>query len=425
MAIGTTKHPHVGRRVQIPAYCDLWMRGARFGTIERVIIGKGNYLDPRDPRGATHRPNRDGSTHRTPAQYENGAYSVVMPGHDAHKARVTMETLDDAGEVVAASTMPIEPKKGGVIWSREAVRNAAGPMPKQSRKKVKAAEPIAIASPEPARCESEPVAVAECVNAPEALSEAPTGENGNHGIISQFTAPVDIEVNSEPDPIAELAARVAALEAGLAALATPIAGEATEIVTPTALARPARPPAHERAIRAAWKHRREARLQRSIAADHMRMREQVQDELRETARREAKSREHLEIMRGNYAALARTMDATEESLRDAMAKRLAAAQRARRMVAQARLSAMFQRQRGDVLHAQLDKLRADMADPMQPERASDIAQLVRERDEARNAAAATDARNRQMQAALDTMAGQFEALASRVARAEAALRKAA
>jgi hypothetical protein len=53
MAIGTTKHALVGRRVQIPAYCDLWMRGARHGTIARVIIGKGNYLDPRDPRGAT------------------------------------------------------------------------------------------------------------------------------------------------------------------------------------------------------------------------------------------------------------------------------------------------------------------------------------------------------------------------------------
>lgn len=53
MRIGTKNHPHVGRRVQIPAYTDLWMRGARFGTIERVIIGKGSYLDPKDPRGAT------------------------------------------------------------------------------------------------------------------------------------------------------------------------------------------------------------------------------------------------------------------------------------------------------------------------------------------------------------------------------------
>ena len=52
MKIGTKNHPCVGVRVQIPAYTDLWMRGARHGTIERVIKGSGNYLDPRDPRGA-------------------------------------------------------------------------------------------------------------------------------------------------------------------------------------------------------------------------------------------------------------------------------------------------------------------------------------------------------------------------------------
>lgn len=53
MAIGTTNHACVGKRVQIPAYTDLWMRGARFGTIERVIPGTGNYLDPRDARKST------------------------------------------------------------------------------------------------------------------------------------------------------------------------------------------------------------------------------------------------------------------------------------------------------------------------------------------------------------------------------------
>jgi hypothetical protein len=51
--IGTKNHRCVGLRVQIPAYTDLWARGARHGTIERVIEGRGNYLDPRDPRGAT------------------------------------------------------------------------------------------------------------------------------------------------------------------------------------------------------------------------------------------------------------------------------------------------------------------------------------------------------------------------------------
>lgn len=52
MSIGTTKHPCVGKRVQIPAYCDLWMQGARFGTIARFIKGRGSYLGAGDIRGA-------------------------------------------------------------------------------------------------------------------------------------------------------------------------------------------------------------------------------------------------------------------------------------------------------------------------------------------------------------------------------------
>lgn len=53
MKRGTAKHRAVGARVQIPAYSDLWMRGARFGTIERVIEASGNYVQANDPRGAT------------------------------------------------------------------------------------------------------------------------------------------------------------------------------------------------------------------------------------------------------------------------------------------------------------------------------------------------------------------------------------
>jgi hypothetical protein len=53
MKRGTKNHPCVGKRVRIPVYTDLWMRGATHGTIVRVIEGTGNYLDPRDPRGAT------------------------------------------------------------------------------------------------------------------------------------------------------------------------------------------------------------------------------------------------------------------------------------------------------------------------------------------------------------------------------------
>lgn len=52
MKRGTTKHVSVGKRIQIPAYSDMWMRGARFGTVERFIKGSGNYLSAKDPRGA-------------------------------------------------------------------------------------------------------------------------------------------------------------------------------------------------------------------------------------------------------------------------------------------------------------------------------------------------------------------------------------
>lgn len=47
-----------------------------------------------------------------------------------------------------------------------------------------------------------------------------------------------------------------------------------------------------------------------------------------------------------------------------------------------------------------------------------------ERDQARNALAAVNQRNIAMQRALDDLAERFEAMAGRVARAEAAMRKA-
>lgn len=52
MPAGTAKHCCVGKRVQIPAYSDLWMRGARVGTVTRVKVFSDRYLAARDPRGA-------------------------------------------------------------------------------------------------------------------------------------------------------------------------------------------------------------------------------------------------------------------------------------------------------------------------------------------------------------------------------------
>lgn len=245
------------------------------------------------------------------------------------------------------------------------------------------------------------------------------------------------------DPLADLAARVAALEARIAALPAESAGDAVngekiEVAPSGEVARPRRTAAHERAIRRAWAARIDARRQRAIAADHMRMREQVQEALRASQSDLATAETVIRSMEGRERALKAdverlTADCAEwEALQhrtwgDKVGERLkrrASASRARRLLASTRKVATFQRQRADVLAAQLDKLRADMADPSQPERASDLAQLVRERDQARTALAATDARNRAMKAALDDLAGKFEAMGSRLAVAEAAMRRA-
>lgn len=67
---------------------------------------------------------------KTPAQYETGAFSVLFPGANQLRPMVTLDTLDEAGEVVSSQTLPVEPKKGGVVWSKDDVRKAAGPVAK-------------------------------------------------------------------------------------------------------------------------------------------------------------------------------------------------------------------------------------------------------------------------------------------------------
>ena len=51
------------------------------------------------------------------------------------RQRVTMETLDDSGAIIATSTLLAEPKKGGIIWTRDQVRAAAGPVTNPARPK--------------------------------------------------------------------------------------------------------------------------------------------------------------------------------------------------------------------------------------------------------------------------------------------------
>lgn len=113
----------------------------------------------------------NGGTEYVQSQFEEGAYSLVMPGHDAHRQTVTMETLSEAGEVVARSTMPLEPKKGGVIWSREDVRAAHGKIAKGQPRIVpdhieQVPEKVASEAQEPQGAPSPVMVAAEAIDAP-------------------------------------------------------------------------------------------------------------------------------------------------------------------------------------------------------------------------------------------------------------------
>lgn len=380
----------------------------------------------------------------------DGGFVLRMPGYGEPVPTVTMETLGDDGEVIASQTLPIEPKKGGVIWSREDVRKAAGKVEKQGKgKAAPVVPPIAESAEVPPivdECPQEPQERAEALTAPvihpepvEALSEAPAGEG------------------EAIDPIAELLARVEALEARVEALPADMvariaaASDGARIcdTSPIAVVRPARTAAHERAIRRAWAERKE---RRSLAS-HLRIGQAQYDGMK--AERDALKASHDEweelqhrtwqqaqghrMKRRRAAARARRMIAHYRSLsRDwqmsaaermghifaQMDKRTRADQRARRMIQASRGAIRGAQGRADMAQAELARVKASMADPMQPERASDIARLIQERDAARTAAAATDARNRALQSAVDGLADRFEAMVSRVTRAEAALRAA-
>lgn len=63
-------------------------------------------------------------------EYEPGAFSVLFPGANQMRATATLETLGDDGEAISSQTMPVEPKKGGLVWSKDDVRKACGPIAK-------------------------------------------------------------------------------------------------------------------------------------------------------------------------------------------------------------------------------------------------------------------------------------------------------
>lgn len=207
----------------------------------------------------------------------------------------------------------------------------------------------------------------------------------------------------------DIAARLAAIEAKLDALSREY--EASKPAPPSEgiadQPRTKRTPAHERAIRRAWAERKARR----VAEAHMRLGRAQFDRIWAQYENASRSRNTWKAEAEN--ALSRE--------RAALTKRRRAAKRALQLRSDKRnlrnqrdtmcKTVQSKDQAIAVMRADLARVRADMANPETPERSSDIARLVRERDEARNALPALKQRCERMQAALEQGADQIEALA--------------
>lgn len=381
------------------------------------------------------------------ASYSQGehGFSVIFPGAAmVAKARVTMETLDDSGEVIAAQTLPIEPKKGGVIWSRQDVRKAAGKIDKRNPapvadpapiEEMDTAQPIEAIEP-PAEIAPEPAQDVETAPAPS--ETAPEPETAP----SEAEKPAPVAAGIEPDPAADILARVEAIEVQLATLSAErealadhsrdtsalVAHEIARDDTQSpieAIERPRRTAAHERAIRRAWAERRARRMaQGDIAAERFRANEAVQEArkfetwhraISEDAAHLCRERDALAWKRRESLQRARRMIAAARSERDG----------ARTLATSAETCTRAAERREAATRREIDRLKRDIADPSQPERASDVAMLMQRAERAETALAASQARAERLQAGLDKASEAIEGLAVRVARAEAAARKAA
>lgn len=479
---------------------------------------------------------------------ETGAYSLLLPGYNSHRQRVTMETLNEAGDVIASQTLPVEPKKGGVIWDRAAVRKACGPVEKPAkaltptadkpaiskgaisrgkkalemltgdkpgmgrraldncfemgdgaavsaviearlaedrelarrvfygrrtyraaypgdypethhadhfltpewlaaivrhgdvqlgsisnlygmRDKVaellgEVAEPIADAAPaapEPVQAQEEASAVDTDTPEPlDALHGAPAGEiEAVEPVQEMHKLPEPAPEASEPDlaeTVRAMLARIEAIEAALSAKA-PEPASAAPIAEQAQATRQARSPAYERAVRRAWAERKARRGAQGGMAIHARRVEVLERELRLSKDEQALDKQALAEVYARAEQFARRGNQHRD-------RRLASVRRARRMLAAVRERADLDRRALAATNIALANLKQSLADPTQPERASDIARLMQERDQARTSLAAVSARAERQQAALDALAGQFEAMVSRVTRAEAAMRQA-
>lgn len=377
-------------------------------------------------------------------EYEEGAYSIPMPGAN-QSGLVTMETLDDDGNVICSQKLAT--KNGKLPVDTKAVRKAAGPIARPKRAGKAKAAPVAAATP------------AEEL-APEASPAIPAGEyEGAAPVapeIAVYGSPDAIEAPSAPDMPADafkaLMARLDAVERRLAGMDAPgepvtVADELPASNDGAEIKRSDRP-RRLRLVRRYLAMRAQRDLDRRAliaGGDHCRALEGERDAARDDV---AHYREiALRNGRGWQEAKA-TLDRTEETLRDMLAMRRAAVALAWKYRKEARHAGsvaairlrdiraaeserLAANERANALAGELDKIRAERdaarATPVyfntEGQERRDAIGMASNR--ARDALAKAEAAERQLATERGKAAAalsRVDALAERALRAENALR---
>lgn len=352
----------------------------------------------------------------------------------------------------------------GALRCRSKGRSYSSPIPAAILPRLLDAMQAGATAPEPAQSESAPIVAQEGGEAVNALHGPEIAPDELLTIADELPAPADepapATVNESltvpPAVLDAITARLDALEHALATLSAEkvqvgasldqVGGELCQVATPTARAK--RTPAHERAIRRAWAERKARRYAQSVA-------EQAERYARGAdARAERTAREHADQVAALEQSIADWEAFQHRTWTESMGfkvKRRRAVLNARRhwkmrllarhqyqaaeresdreragrhaIAATGRALTLNARRERDMALATVAQLKRDMADPTTPDRASDVARLVRERDEARTALAAVTERAKRAEQGLESMADRFTSLVSRVTKAEAALRE--
>lgn len=428
-----------------------------FETMAIEIAGRAVYIlrwlwDQGDSRFLTVRP--DGRTFKGGEIITRAEIEAAMRGEIAEPVAAPAPVADLCkGEIFPGDTwdyveqqflsgfcdrhgiwVDVSRNGRGALRCKSKGRSYSSPIPAAILPRLLDAMRAGATAPEPAQSESDPIAAQES-REPVAALEVP----------AEPTAPAhDLEaITARLDALEQALATLSAQGAGLISSASDEGAKIKD--TPTARAK--RTPAHERAIRRAWAERKARRYAQSVADQAERYARNADAKAERVARAHAEQVAALEQSIVDWEAL---QHRTWTESMGHKVKRRRAVLNARRMIGAARAraseaKALYDRAQvwgedlREKLHnaecratsfasaaksrdAEIARLKRDMADPSQPERASDIARLVQERDTARTALAAMAARAERAEQGLHSMADRFEGLVSRVTRAEAALR---